>query len=187
MTFPHPRRLFKAIGLKQGAVAPGHLLLDAAEPVWIPRTALSTPVADSGNGSATKRAQRRQAAEGAARRSPAVPAALAHALTLRRVRRIIFCCLTQLKEIFSDPEEVPMTLSKKLGLTLFAAALATTYGCGKEEPKKPTPQGSRGAAADDVVVVKIGHAGPLTGGIAHLGKDDENGARLASTKPPLAR
>ena len=29
-----------------------------------------------------------------------------------------------------------MTLSKKLGLTLFAAALATTYGCGKEEPKK---------------------------------------------------
>ncbi|HEX2332493.1 MAG TPA: branched-chain amino acid ABC transporter substrate-binding protein, partial [Burkholderiales bacterium] len=27
--------------------------------------------------------------------------------------------------------------------------------------------------------VKIGHAGPLTGGIAHLGKDNENGARLA--------
>jgi branched-chain amino acid transport system substrate-binding protein len=29
------------------------------------------------------------------------------------------------------------------------------------------------------VVVKIGHAAPLTGGIAHLGKDNENGARLA--------
>lgn len=28
-------------------------------------------------------------------------------------------------------------------------------------------------------VVKIGHAGPLTGAIAHLGKDNENGARLA--------
>ena len=27
--------------------------------------------------------------------------------------------------------------------------------------------------------MKIGHAGPLTGGIAHLGKDNENGARLA--------
>jgi branched-chain amino acid transport system substrate-binding protein len=27
--------------------------------------------------------------------------------------------------------------------------------------------------------IKIGHAGPLTGGIAHLGKDNENGARLA--------
>jgi len=71
-----------------------------------------------------------------------------------------------------------MTLSKKLGLTLFAAALATAYGCGKEEAKKAdAPKAA--APAEDVVVVKIGHAGPLTGGIAHLGKDDENGARLA--------
>jgi branched-chain amino acid transport system substrate-binding protein len=28
-------------------------------------------------------------------------------------------------------------------------------------------------------VIKIGHVGPLTGNIAHLGKDNENGARLA--------
>ncbi|CAN7167857.1 branched-chain amino acid ABC transporter substrate-binding protein [Trinickia sp. LjRoot230] len=34
-----------------------------------------------------------------------------------------------------------------------------------------------GAAAD--TVVKIGHVAPLTGQIAHLGKDNENGARLA--------
>ncbi|MCX5544222.1 branched-chain amino acid ABC transporter substrate-binding protein [Paraburkholderia sp. CNPSo 3076] len=33
------------------------------------------------------------------------------------------------------------------------------------------------ANADEVV--KIGHVAPLTGGIAHLGKDTENGARLA--------
>jgi branched-chain amino acid transport system substrate-binding protein len=33
------------------------------------------------------------------------------------------------------------------------------------------------ASADEVV--KIGHVAPLTGGIAHLGKDSENGARLA--------
>lgn len=33
------------------------------------------------------------------------------------------------------------------------------------------------AAADETV--KIGHVAPLTGGIAHLGKDNENGARLA--------
>jgi len=33
------------------------------------------------------------------------------------------------------------------------------------------------ASAD--VVVKIGHVAPLTGGTAHLGKDNENGARLA--------
>ncbi|MGI4861989.1 MAG: branched-chain amino acid ABC transporter substrate-binding protein [Janthinobacterium lividum] len=37
--------------------------------------------------------------------------------------------------------------------------------------------GSTMAAADEVV--KIGHVAPLTGGIAHLGKDNENGARLA--------
>jgi branched-chain amino acid transport system substrate-binding protein len=36
---------------------------------------------------------------------------------------------------------------------------------------------STGASADQVV--KIGHVGPLTGGSAHLGKDNENGARLA--------
>ena len=29
------------------------------------------------------------------------------------------------------------------------------------------------------MVVKLGHVAPLTGGIAHLGKDNENGARLA--------
>lgn len=33
------------------------------------------------------------------------------------------------------------------------------------------------ANADDIV--RIGHVGPLTGAIAHLGKDSENGARLA--------
>ncbi len=33
------------------------------------------------------------------------------------------------------------------------------------------------ASADEIV--KIGHVAPLTGGIAHLGKDNENGARLA--------
>ena len=35
------------------------------------------------------------------------------------------------------------------------------------------------AQAQAQEVVKIGHVGPLTGPIAHLGKDNENGARLA--------
>jgi len=35
------------------------------------------------------------------------------------------------------------------------------------------------AAAQEVQVVKIGHAGPISGGIAHIGKDTENGVRLA--------
>ena len=29
------------------------------------------------------------------------------------------------------------------------------------------------------LIVKIGHVGPTSGAIAHLGKDNENGARLA--------
>ncbi|WP_317204420.1 branched-chain amino acid ABC transporter substrate-binding protein [Janthinobacterium sp.] len=36
---------------------------------------------------------------------------------------------------------------------------------------------STGAGAQEVV--KIGHVGPISGGIAHLGKDNENGARMA--------
>jgi branched-chain amino acid transport system substrate-binding protein len=49
---------------------------------------------------------------------------------------------------------------------VFALALAIAVGlagCGKKEEG----------------VVKIGHAGPLTGSIAHLGKDNENGVRMA--------
>jgi branched-chain amino acid transport system substrate-binding protein len=35
------------------------------------------------------------------------------------------------------------------------------------------------AASAQSQVVKIGHVGPISGGIAHLGKDNENGARMA--------
>jgi branched-chain amino acid transport system substrate-binding protein len=35
------------------------------------------------------------------------------------------------------------------------------------------------AGAADEVIVKIGHVGPTSGSIAHLGKDNENGARMA--------
>ena len=38
---------------------------------------------------------------------------------------------------------------------------------------------SVGAPVSAQQVVKIGHVGPLTGAIAHLGKDNENGARMA--------
>ncbi|HEX6944656.1 MAG TPA: branched-chain amino acid ABC transporter substrate-binding protein, partial [Casimicrobiaceae bacterium] len=76
-----------------------------------------------------------------------------------------------------------MILNKKVGVTLVAAALVTLYGCGKEEPKKTAapaaPATTAAPPAEQAVTVRIGHAGPLTGGIAHLGKDNENGARLA--------
>ncbi|MEN9558800.1 MAG: Leucine, isoleucine, valine-, threonine-, and alanine-binding protein [Pseudomonadota bacterium] len=67
-------------------------------------------------------------------------------------------------------------------LSLVSAATLALVGCGpKEEPKKAEAAKAPAAAAApaDVTVVKIGHVGPLTGAIAHLGKDNENGARLA--------
>ena len=68
-----------------------------------------------------------------------------------------------------------------LGLTLVAAAMVALSGCGKEEPKQAQAPATAAPAApaEETVTVTIGHAGPLTGGIAHLGKDNENGARLA--------
>jgi branched-chain amino acid transport system substrate-binding protein len=53
-----------------------------------------------------------------------------------------------------------------------AAATLVLFGCGKGGDKTA-------ATLADGVEVKIGHVAPLTGAIAHLGKDNENGARLA--------
>ena len=53
-----------------------------------------------------------------------------------------------------------------------AAATLVLFGCGKGGDKTA-------ATPVDGVEVKIGHVAPLTGPIAHLGKDNENGARLA--------
>lgn len=65
--------------------------------------------------------------------------------------------------------------STKLAMTVLAASIALV-GCGQQ---KPAPKADASKAAAGAVEVKIGHVGPLTGGIAHLGKDNENGARLA--------
>ena len=60
-----------------------------------------------------------------------------------------------------------------------AAALAMT-ACGKkEEPKPAAAPATPAPAAKPVIVVKLGHVAPMTGPQAHLGKDNENGARLA--------
>jgi branched-chain amino acid transport system substrate-binding protein len=45
-------------------------------------------------------------------------------------------------------------------------------GCGEEKKPAPPPP-------PPAVEIKIGHVAPLTGGIAHLGKDNEQGALLA--------
>lgn len=74
-----------------------------------------------------------------------------------------------------------MRFSHRIGLTIVAAAIVGIYGCSKEEPKQAAvaPAAAPAAPAEDTITVTIGHAGPLTGSIAHLGKDDENGVHLA--------
>jgi branched-chain amino acid transport system substrate-binding protein len=63
----------------------------------------------------------------------------------------------------------------RLSMRLVAMVLlAVLAACG--EQKKPEPVK---AAAPAVLEVRIGHVAPMTGQIAHLGKDNENGAQLA--------
>jgi len=71
-----------------------------------------------------------------------------------------------------------MKRSHQLGL---AVALALGLAaCGqKDEPKKADSSTPAAPAAPAGTTVTIAHAGPLTGSIAHLGKDDENGVALA--------
>ena len=56
-------------------------------------------------------------------------------------------------------------LKTPLTAVAVAAVALTLVACGKK--------------GDDVQVVKIGHVGPTSGAIAHLGKDNENGAKMA--------
>jgi branched-chain amino acid transport system substrate-binding protein len=63
-----------------------------------------------------------------------------------------------------------MQFKVKSALTVLAVA-ALLAACGKKEAAAPA------ASADPVV--KIGHVAPTSGAIAHLGKDNENGAIMA--------
>jgi branched-chain amino acid transport system substrate-binding protein len=77
-------------------------------------------------------------------------------------------------------------------IALAVAAAITLFGCGKEEPKKQADTGKNETTAATPppapsIEIKIGHVAPLTGGIAHLGKDNENGARLAIEEANAAK
>ncbi|QNM94954.1 branched-chain amino acid ABC transporter substrate-binding protein [Chitinimonas koreensis] len=71
-----------------------------------------------------------------------------------------------------------MTLAR---YSLIATAVLALAACGekKAEPAADAAPAAAPAAAPSEEVIKIGHAAPLTGNIAHLGKDNENGVRLA--------
>jgi branched-chain amino acid transport system substrate-binding protein len=72
----------------------------------------------------------------------------------------------------------------KLALTLLAVAVGL-IGCGEE--KKPEVKKAEAPTPPPSIEIKIGHVGPLTGQIAHLGKDNENGARLAVEEANAAK
>jgi len=65
-------------------------------------------------------------------------------------------------------------------VALSVVAAFALSACGqKEEPKPAAAPGAAASAGKLEVVVRLGHAAPMTGPQAHLGKDNENGARLA--------
>ena len=66
-------------------------------------------------------------------------------------------------------------------ISLAVASALIVFGCGKEAPPPPPPKAEQPPAPPPkpTLTVKIGHSSPLTGPQAHLGKDNENGARLA--------
>jgi branched-chain amino acid transport system substrate-binding protein len=76
-------------------------------------------------------------------------------------------------------------MKQTLKLSATAAAIALTLiACGKKEtppaaPAAAAPAAAPAAPAGDMTVIKIGHVGPVSGAIAHLGKDNELGARMA--------
>jgi len=74
----------------------------------------------------------------------------------------------------------------KFAFSVVASAAVLLAACGKKE-EAPAPAAATPAAAPAApaappateLVIKIGHVGPTSGAIAHLGKDNENGARMA--------
>jgi len=78
-----------------------------------------------------------------------------------------------------------MQLTRFPGITLALAASIAVIGCGKKEEPAPAPAPAPAAAPAPApapkpeVTVKIGHVAPMTGPQAHLGKDNESGAKLA--------
>ena len=64
-------------------------------------------------------------------------------------------------------------LSNKFSIFFALTVVATLAGCGKSETQTVSTDGNA------ELVVKIGASAPLTGPQAHIGKDNENGTRMA--------
>jgi branched-chain amino acid transport system substrate-binding protein len=92
--------------------------------------------------------------------------------------------------VFFEGQETYLMRFKFAYAVSIAAAVAMATACGKKDESGASTQASAtnaapasaapaAPAASEATVVKIGHVAPLTGTQAHLGKDNENGARLA--------
>jgi branched-chain amino acid transport system substrate-binding protein len=71
--------------------------------------------------------------------------------------------------------------AKLSAVALSVVAAFALSACGQKEEPKPVaaPAAPAAPAAKPEMVVKLGHVAPMTGPQAHLGKDNENGAKLA--------
>ncbi|MGE5386238.1 MAG: branched-chain amino acid ABC transporter substrate-binding protein [Betaproteobacteria bacterium] len=70
-------------------------------------------------------------------------------------------------------------LNKSLNAALVASLALTLGACGKNEEAKSPASPTAAPAGKPEIKVILGHVAPMTGPQAHLGKDNENGARLA--------
>jgi branched-chain amino acid transport system substrate-binding protein len=96
-------------------------------------------------------------------------------LPLAAVFTILAACTQQ-----NEPPKPPA--SSEAPASAPAAPATPAAPASPAETASPAATGASAptaAATGDAIVVKIGSAEPLTGSIAHLGKDNENGARLA--------
>ena len=77
---------------------------------------------------------------------------------------------------------------KRTTLALGVIAVAVgLIGCGEEKKPEPKKAAEAPPPPPPSIEIKIGSVAPLTGGIAHLGKDNENGVRLAVDEANAAK
>ena len=81
-----------------------------------------------------------------------------------------------------------MQHAKHVFTLLATVAAIGLSGCGEEKkPEAAKPQASAAPAPASTLEITLGTVGPLTGSIAHLGKDNENGVVLAIEQANAAK
>ncbi|HQQ74348.1 MAG TPA: branched-chain amino acid ABC transporter substrate-binding protein [Pseudomonadales bacterium] len=68
-------------------------------------------------------------------------------------------------------------LSRLIAAVCITVCTILTIGCNKQDA--PTGNTASQSGTPETITIRIGHAAPLTGPQAHLGKDNENAIRLA--------